>query len=295
MCSGLELAWVVHGNVPQAFTHLALVNTAFNLAGHPSSAAVQRKDGHRRPASDLIEVLALLTRSPQVFDDAVREKPDGPGVCAGAGFAKPRAMRLQTRLACLSILVLFAGGGCSSNLQPPQSGTGGTPATGGVPGTGGVLGTGGSSSGGQGGAIACGSATCDPGEYCCNAPCSICAPAGSGCVQGCPVSQPDAGTCESLSAAYQVALTAARICNDDVSGQCSQLAVPGLPVSGCPNGCGTVWVNDLAPLTLVRMQWLEAGCQGPGACPQVECQPPIAGQCVGGDGGQALCQTFGTD
>ncbi len=34
------------GNFPQAFTHLALVNTAFNLSGHPSSAAQQRKDGH---------------------------------------------------------------------------------------------------------------------------------------------------------------------------------------------------------------------------------------------------------
>jgi GH15 family glucan-1,4-alpha-glucosidase len=33
------------GNFPQAFTHLALVNTAFNLSGHPASAAVQRKDG----------------------------------------------------------------------------------------------------------------------------------------------------------------------------------------------------------------------------------------------------------
>ncbi len=34
------------GNFPQAFTHMALVNTAFNLSGHPASAAKQRKDGH---------------------------------------------------------------------------------------------------------------------------------------------------------------------------------------------------------------------------------------------------------
>jgi hypothetical protein len=199
------------------------------------------------------------------------------------------AMRFQTRLACLSILVLSAAVGCSSNLQPPQSGTGGAPATGGVPGTGGT------STGGQGGAIACGAVTCTDGEYCCNAFCSICAPVGSACVQGCAVSQPDAGTCESLSAAYQVALTAARVCNDGVSGQCGQLAVAGLPASGCPNGCGTIWVNDLTALDAIRGDWARAGCQGPGVCLPVECQPPIAGQCVLGDGGQALCQTFQAD
>jgi GH15 family glucan-1,4-alpha-glucosidase len=33
------------GNFPQAFTHLALVNTAFNLSGHPGSAAQQRRNG----------------------------------------------------------------------------------------------------------------------------------------------------------------------------------------------------------------------------------------------------------
>jgi len=40
------------GNFPQAFTHLALVNTAFNLSGHPASAAQQRKNGHGKAASE---------------------------------------------------------------------------------------------------------------------------------------------------------------------------------------------------------------------------------------------------
>jgi GH15 family glucan-1,4-alpha-glucosidase len=39
------------GNFPQAFTHLALVNTAFNLSGHPASAAQQRKNGHGKAAT----------------------------------------------------------------------------------------------------------------------------------------------------------------------------------------------------------------------------------------------------
>ncbi len=37
------------GNFPQAFTHLALVNTAFNLAGQPGSAGQQRRNGHGQP------------------------------------------------------------------------------------------------------------------------------------------------------------------------------------------------------------------------------------------------------
>jgi GH15 family glucan-1,4-alpha-glucosidase len=39
------------GNFPQAFTHLALVNTAFNLLGHPASAVQQRKNGHDKAGS----------------------------------------------------------------------------------------------------------------------------------------------------------------------------------------------------------------------------------------------------
>ena len=37
----------------------------------------------------------------------------------------------------------------------------------------------------QDGPVVCGSTTCAAGEYCCNPPCSMCAPIGYGCVQGC--------------------------------------------------------------------------------------------------------------
>lgn len=37
----------------------------------------------------------------------------------------------------------------------------------------------------QDGPVVCGSTTCAAGEYCCNPPCSMCAPIGYGCIQGC--------------------------------------------------------------------------------------------------------------
>ena len=51
--------------------------------------------------------------------------------------------------------------------------------------SGGSGGTGGTLDARQDGAIVCGSATCAAGEYCCNAACSLCAPQGYGCIQGC--------------------------------------------------------------------------------------------------------------
>jgi GH15 family glucan-1,4-alpha-glucosidase len=36
------------GNFPQAFSHLSLVNTAFNLAAHPKSPVRHRCGGHDR-------------------------------------------------------------------------------------------------------------------------------------------------------------------------------------------------------------------------------------------------------
>ncbi len=57
-------------------------------------------------------------------------------------------------------------------------------ATGGaMGGRGGAGGAPGSEGGGGSGVVACGTATCGAGQFCCNASCNLCAPAGVGCIQ----------------------------------------------------------------------------------------------------------------
>ena len=77
-----------------------------------------------------------------------------------------------------------------------RTGSGGTSNDGGAIGAGGVVGAGGANGGaggtsaldaGQDAPIVCGNAVCTLGEYCCNAACSLCAPLGYGCIQGCGV------------------------------------------------------------------------------------------------------------
>jgi hypothetical protein len=87
-------------------------------------------------------------------------------------------------------------GGASSYSTGGRTGSGGTGSDGGAIGAGGVVGAGGANGGaggtsaldaGQDAPIVCGNAVCTLGEYCCNAACSLCAPLGYGCIQGCGV------------------------------------------------------------------------------------------------------------
>ena len=103
------------------------------------------------------------------------------------------------------------------------------------------------------------------------------------------------GACEAIVASYQVALAAAQTCGFDASGQCSGSALAELPVSGCPNSCDEVPVNDNSNLSALQHQWQAAGCQGVGACLELPCPAPSPGQCAMGEGGQAVCQRAGSD
>ncbi|HEY5281210.1 MAG TPA: hypothetical protein VIM14_00330, partial [Polyangia bacterium] len=59
-----------------------------------------------------------------------------------------------------------------------------TATTGCKPSAGGTGGSGGTVDASRDGNVACGSATCAAGEYCCNLASSLCAPVGVGCIQG---------------------------------------------------------------------------------------------------------------
>jgi hypothetical protein len=141
---------------------------------------------------------------------------------------------------------------------------------------------------------------CQPKSLCGGTVCSL--PAQSGvcvatdggasgvCQFGTPTSSgPDAGSCESLVAAYQTALAAALSCNENASGQCAVAAWAALPVMGCPSSC--VWVNDDTALNAIHLQWQGARCQGFGACKTPTCPTLAGGQCVSVDAGQARCYT----
>ena len=79
-------------------------------------------------------------------------------------------------------------------------------------------------------------------------------------------------TCADLQALYAEALTAARNCDINASGQCQQLVSSSLSV--CP--VCTTHVNDSSTLTAIKARWVQAGCDTSVAviCPQIACVQP---------------------
>ncbi len=191
---------------------------------------------------------------------------------------------------------VLAVAGCGSSLQPSGSGgggSGGSPATGGVPGTGGVPSTGGVPGAGGATHVSCGATVCTATEFCCDPLCSVCAPTGSLCTQGCALDggSPGVGVCASLEARYDQALASARACTPATSGACSATLPAALRGSEC--GCNPVPVNDGAQADAIYQSWLSLGCNRILLC--IDCRPPVrAGVCVVGDGGTGTCQ-FATD
>ena len=142
----------------------------------------------------------------------------------------------------LSILVAVAPGACGQPLTTDKTGTGG-PGTGGS-GTG-TGATGGSNpgTGGSGGSIA-------------------------------PV-------CNTLTAEYQSALTAAASCQVGASGQCQQIVSTGVGC-GCP-----IYVTDTSALATIDNDWQAAGCATPAPPCTIPCVAAPNSICVPTDGGSA--------
>jgi hypothetical protein len=92
----------------------------------------------------------------------------------------------------------------------------------------------------------------------------------------------DGAICNTLTAEYQSAVTAAESCQVGASGQCQQIVIGNL--SGC--SCST-YVTDSSALTTIREAWDAAGCV-PVAPPCVsDCPVALNTTCVSTDGGSA--------
>ncbi len=93
----------------------------------------------------------------------------------------------------------------------------------------------------------------------------------------------DAGdTCASLMAMYADAYQRALGCNpalDTSTSQCTALASPSLPCSGCVRH-----VNDTTELDQLRAQYDASSCPAV-ACPAIACINPGTAECVPVDGG----------
>lgn len=193
---------------------------------------------------------------------------------------------------------------CSSSLQPGSgqggsggalSGRGGSEGEAGTHGGGGTAGGAGFADDGGGGSRACGNTVCTQGEYCCDALCSVCAPVGALCTQGCPLGDagPDPGACASLRAQYYEALTAARSCAVGASGTCAAMVHSTLPADvSC--GCDLIYVNDATQPVAVYQTWVSLGCQAPPSTCRAVCAPlGVTGVCVAPDGGTTGTCQFG--
>ncbi len=179
-----------------------------------------------------------------------------------------------------------AGGTATTSGGSSSSGSGGSAGTGGSNSAGTSAATGGTGVGGSGGVNAggYGGMQCTPPQcfqICEGGSCScMCeGTAGSGGVGGAP-------DCTSLNNTRQQYLDAARVCNAELSGQCTGSAT-------VPNQCACpTLVNDGSPSDVQAAQdaydaWVAAGC-GPYAC-GAACFEGTTGTCVGQGGPAGLC------
>jgi hypothetical protein len=152
----------------------------------------------------------------------------------------------------LPILVVATAGACTQSLTANMSGTGGfTAGTGATGGTG--PGTGGTRTGGTRPGV---------GGY-----------AGNSAT----------ASCDTLTAEYQSALTAAQGCQVGAPGQCQTLV--GWSLSGC--SCPT-YVTNSSVLVTVQSAWQAAGCASTARAPcMLECPAALNTACVATDGGSA--------
>ncbi|HLK88322.1 MAG TPA: hypothetical protein VKZ18_00430 [Polyangia bacterium] len=86
--------------------------------------------------------------------------------------------------------------------------------------------------------------------------------------------------CNTLTAEYESAFSAAETCQVGASGQCQQLYNGSL--SGCH--CGT-YVNDSSALDAIQSAWLAAGCAVPSPPCEILCPAALNTTCVSVDGG----------
>ena len=88
--------------------------------------------------------------------------------------------------------------------------------------------------------------------------------------------------CNTLTAEYQSALTAAEGCQVGASGQCQQIVSGGLSGCGCP-----IYVTDTSVLAAIENDWQSAGCATTELPCALLCPAALNRTCVSTDGGSA--------